>query len=170
MTNKGKAAQYFDYLVSQIHVDARYRGRSYVDLFTCLHNKEFTCFVANDDNRVADAFELRREFWGEGRPLPRTGVSVLEVIVALSRRLEFNGGGNQERWAWVLIKNLGLHRYDDPITEPYRDLIDAALDALINRTYRPNGKGGFFPLKYAEEDQRQVEIWYQMSAYINEHA
>lgn len=139
-------------------------------MFECLHSKEFVWIVPNDDNRIVDACDLRREFWGEGQPIPQTGVSVLEVIVALSRRLEFNAGGNQEVWAWALIKNLGLHRYDDPISQPYRDLIDAVLDALIWRKYRPNGKGGFFPLKNPKEDQTEVEIWYQMSAYINERA
>jgi hypothetical protein len=44
--------------------------------------------------------------------------------------------------------------------------IDDILTRLIERTYKPNGEGGFFPLPQTDEDQTKVEIWYQMSAYI----
>jgi hypothetical protein len=28
--------------------------------------------------------------------------------------------------------------------------------------------GGFFPLTHPNDDQRKVEIWYQMNAYLDE--
>lgn len=169
MTNKVMANRYFEYLIAQIHIDRAHQSKSFTGLFGCLHNKEFVWIIPNDDNRIVDAFDLRREFWGEGHRPPRTGVSILEVLVALSRRLEFNAGGNQEVWAWVLIKNLKLHKFCDPLTDRQIKQIDEKLDALVWRTYSPDGQGGFFPLKQPEEDQTKVEIWYQMSTYINEH-
>jgi hypothetical protein len=32
-----------------------------------------------------------------------------------------------------------------------------------------NGTGGLFPLKMPKVNQRRVEIWYQMSAFIEEN-
>jgi hypothetical protein len=32
-----------------------------------------------------------------------------------------------------------------------------------------SGLGGMFPLEDPREDQRAIEIWYQMMAYINEN-
>lgn len=164
-----KEVEYFDYLISQFHIPAAYQDRDYSGLFGCLHNKEFVWVIPNDDNRIEDAKDLRREFWGEGHWLPRKGVSILEVIVALSRRLEFNAGGNQETWAWKLIRNLKLDRCWNPLTERKIEKIEDILNAVIWRTYEPDGKGGFFPLRQSREDQREVELWYQMQAYINEH-
>lgn len=168
MKNSDMANRYFEYLVAQIHVGRRYRDKSYSGLFGALHRTEFVWLIPNDDNRVEDARDIRREFWGEGRMFPRTGVSILEVLVALARRIEFQAGGNQEQWAWTLIQNLGLHRCYDPLSEEQLRKIDESLSALVRRQYKPNGQGGFFPLKHPEEDQTKVELWYQMQAYINE--
>jgi hypothetical protein len=73
-----------------------------------------------------------------------------------------------EIWAWKLIKNLKLHNMYDPLTSRKVDIIDEKIEALIWRTYEPDGSGGFFPLKNAKEDQTKVEIWYQMNAYVIE--
>jgi hypothetical protein len=66
-----------------------------------------------------------------------------------------------------LMENLDLERYND--NTPFSDAaIDELLDRVIWRTYRRNGAGGLFPLKRTREDQRQVEIWYQLCAYLLE--
>jgi hypothetical protein len=90
-------------------------------------------------------------------------------LVALSRRLEFIAGGEQDVWAGQLLKNLGLDKMYDPVSARKINQIEDILEALIWRTYERDGKGGFFPLKHTEEDQTKVEIWYQMNAYVNEH-
>jgi hypothetical protein len=46
--------------------------------------------------------------------------------------------------------------------------VNDILYALIWRTYDPDGSGGFFPLLHSKKDQRQIEIWYQMHAYVRE--
>jgi hypothetical protein len=43
------------------------------------------------------------------------------------------------------------------------------LEKVINRTYHSSGKGGLFPLKHAEKDQTEVELWYQMNTYLVEN-
>jgi hypothetical protein len=158
--------EYYLWLASQVKPDDRGQPRTYDGLLNHLHRREFVWTVPHDDNRVADGFDLRAEFLRGGRYDFPFGVSVLEVIVALSRRLEFNAEGDAREWAWQLIRNLRLHRMHDPLSHTKEVRIDEILDALIWRTYRPNGAGGFFPLKHTDEDQTKVEIWYQMSQYI----
>lgn len=150
-------------------------GATYRELVELLYLKEFTWFVPNDDNRIGDAMDVRREFLRENNPrLNMTGeamehgCSVLEVIVGLSRRLEFMVGGDAPSWSWQLIANLGLERFRDRLGRRKADQTNDILDALINRNYSLDGSGGFFPLAYPKEDQRKVEIWYQMAAYVNE--
>lgn len=166
MTTNSHAARYFEWLVGHVEIDSD----QYWGLFERLHWKEFQWFIPNDDNRIGDAVELRREFWGEGVFIPENPVSVLEVIVGLSRRCAWQDDGTAEEWAWQLIKNLKLHRMANPITVSRERQIDEILDALIWRTYGNNGSGGFFPLRNPDQDQTKVEIWYQMSAYIIERS
>ncbi len=47
--------------------------------------------------------------------------------------------------------------------------IDDILERLIWRQYQEDGQGGFFPLAWPEQDQREVELWYQMNAYLAEN-
>jgi hypothetical protein len=121
--------------------------------------------VPNDDNRVEDARQLRVEFAKTHGP---PGASVLEVLVGLSRRLAWVASGTSEGWAWQLLCNLELHKFRDPISSRKVQRVNDILYALIWRTYDPDGSGGFFPLLHSEKDQRQIEVWYQMHAYVRE--
>ena len=161
------AERYFRWLVDQVNLGTNVN--KYEGLFRRFHSRAFYWDVPNDDNRIGDALEVRREFWGPGNPIPRDGVSVFEVIIARSRRLEFQAGGERELWAWQLFQNLGLGRMFDPLTVRNERKIDDTIEALMFRTYERDGTGGFFPLKHAKEDQTKIEIWYQMSAYIIEN-
>jgi hypothetical protein len=158
--------RYFLWLVRQIDLG----DGDYDDMLHFLHFREFVWIVPNDDNRIADAMDVRKEFYRKRRrETPEYSVTVLEVIVALSRRVAFNAGGGPAQWAWTLMLNLGLDRFAGKLTRRKEEKLGDLLDALIFRTYERNGSGGFFPLRYPEEDQTKVEIWYQMSAYIREH-
>jgi hypothetical protein len=159
--------EYYEWLVSQIHIPT---GRTYGDLFERMHNLEFVWTVPNDDNRVQDGLDLRAEFLEEhgSRKLALTVVTFLEVLVGLSRRVAFTAGGSAELWAWRLIKNIRLHKASDPLVGPKSEHVDEVLDAVIWRTYSPDGRGGFFPLNNPSEDQTKVEIWYQMNTYVIE--
>ena len=157
---------YYGWLVEQIETPA---DRTYWGLFERMHNFEFVWFVPNDDNRIQDGLDLRQEFLNGSRPkIKLEGVTMLEIVVALSRRAAFIGGGREGWWAWQLIKNLKLNKMSDPLTEQQAQRIDDILYAVVWRTYERNGKGGFFPLKDALEDQTKVEIWYQLNTYVIE--
>ena len=153
-----------------------------------LHTKEFHWTVPNDDNRAKDGCMLREKFYqlddgptvtyikdhGESDILEGP-CSMLEMLVALADRyydlVIENDKVTVETCFWDMIKNLKLDIYTD---ESYVDLggnlpVDDILDVLLERRYDKNGVGGLFPLNKADKDQRKVEIWYQLSAYLMEN-
>jgi hypothetical protein len=99
--------------------------------------------------------------------------SVLEMLIALSRWLFFETDTGEPRdWFWHMIENLGLtaDRCNDKIYDNLlREEIDSTLNRLIMRTYSPSGQGGLFPLSHERQDQRHVELWYQLNAYLLEN-
>jgi hypothetical protein len=163
------AEAYLHWLEAQVKVESH---RTYTDLLTMMHAREFTWFVPNDDNRQRDGLDLRVEFLRECKVdldiMSFGPCSVLEVLIGLSRRLAFMTDGTPEGWAWQLLLNLDLEYMTDPLSQRKVNRVNDKLDTLIQRTYNPDGTGGFFPLAWPEEDQRKVELWYQMGAYVNE--
>lgn len=169
---------YFEWLTE--HVNFGYgkpNGRTFADLMSQLHTKEFVWIVPNDDNRLEDAIALRHEFLHDaGISNHSSGfalgseppLSVLEVIVGLSRRCSFADSGEPRNWAWKLIENIDLHKMSDPVSRRKTEVIDDILEKLIWRNYEPDGEGGFFPLTHPDVNQKEVEIWYQMNAYLEE--
>lgn len=142
-----------------------------------LYEKEFVWLVPNDDNRIADAKALRLLFLEEyeieevDSEWLDVGCSMLEMLVALADRFAFMGGGDPRECFWTMIQNLDLPHLSDLSYRRDRDLvheIDERLDDVIWRTYDYDGSGGLFPLIHPPRDQRQTELWYQMSAYVLE--
>lgn len=159
--------RYFRWLISQIQIP---NDNSYLYLFERMHNLEFIWTIPNDDNRIQDALDLRKEFEEENPgELKLSFVSLFEILICLSRRLEFTAGGSAPEWAWQLLDNLNLIKMSDPVSGFDISRIDDILYTLVWRTYNENGEGGFFPLKNPKEDQTKVEIWYQMNAYVIEN-
>lgn len=149
--------------------------RSYWKLMRKLYTTEFVWFIANDDNRVEDGKALRTMFLdAEGVDADivdaewlEIGCSFLEMLVALSHRLYFDTNTPARDWFWHMLTNLGLAMSNDknPMED---DEIDEILASVVFRTYEANGQGGLFPLRNPESDQREIEIWYQLSAYLGE--
>ena len=165
---------YFKWLYGQAcSVRAQNPSRTYWKLLRLLFTKEFIWLVPNDDNRVVDGIELRYEFLEENGydevdpDWLNLGCSMLEMILGLARRLSFEDDGEAKFWFWELMENLELDQYADSKTIP-KDVVDDILDRVIWRNYKPDGTGGLFPLKNAEQDQRHIELWYQLSAYLLE--
>jgi hypothetical protein len=157
---------YYEWLIEQIHIP---NGKSYRGLFEVMHNTAFHWTIPNDDNRVQDGKDLRYYFLdGRKGQIELGEATLLEILVSLSQKVAFTAGGNPKRWAWKLLKNLRLTHKADPLNQEDLERINDVLDALVWRTYQYNGRGGFFPLENPKEDQRKVEIWYQMNAYVIE--
>lgn len=159
---------YFLWLIAQIGVPERNRN-TYNDLFMRLYETEFVWIVPHDDNRLQDAVELRDEFNKRRDPsLDEMPVSLLEVLIALSRRVSWTTDRSPEFWAWQLLENLRLTKASDPVTGRKAEKVEEIIEALIWRTYGQDGNGGFFPLNFPADDQTKREIWDQMNAYVNE--
>lgn len=166
---------YFEWLYGQISsVKLKNPSRTYWNLFRILFKKEFIWWVPNDDNRVEDGKDLRYEFLEDAKESATVdwldlGCSMLELFIGLSRRLAFETNAEPAEWFWELLENLDLRQYNDRVIVPC-DEVEAALDKVIWRTYKRNGSGGLFPLKRARQDQREVELWYQLGEYILERS
>jgi hypothetical protein len=159
--------EYFEWLTSQIEIPRR-NTNTYHDLFVRMFETEFVWTVPHDGNRVQDGLDLRYEFLNGAHHVFEQGASILEVLIALSRRVAFTAGGLAPIWAWQLIENLRLQKASDPLTGAKAERVEEALYALVWRTYDFDGQGGFFPLNQPIENQTKKEIWYQMQAYVNE--
>lgn len=169
---------YLEWLYSQVGiVQNRNPARSHWKLLRQLYTREFTWFVPNDDNRIEDGKELRSEFLLEtGYQLDdpyghwfSLGCSMLEMLIGLSRRVAFESDRSPGEWFWRLMHNLELDHVTDDIYEiSIEEEVEEILDRVIFRQYEYNGQGGLFPLRNAHQDQRAVEVWYQLQAYLLE--
>ena len=166
---------YFKWLCRQVEsMRQKNPAHTHWKLLKQLFTKEFIWIVPNDDNRLEDGRDLREEFaqdvypWFVAEYWMQQECSMLEMLIALARRLAFEDAQTVRKWFWEMMHNLNLTDFNDASEYPEED-IDQILDAVIWRTYHPSGRGGLFPLHHAEEDQRDVEIWYQLSAYLAEN-
>jgi hypothetical protein len=174
---------YVEWLYSHVGVSSDKNPRhSYWLLTEVLHQTQFTWSVPNDDNRASDGMALRDDFcdevgsWGDNENV-HNPCTLFEMLIALAQRADYisEGMGIAEGvggWFWVMIKNLGLTEYNDDVLAhcgpSARRHIQGVVGALIDRKYKFNGDGGLFPIENPQKDQRHVEIWYQLSSYINE--
>jgi hypothetical protein len=168
---------YFKWLYSQVaDPGVKSKTLAYWKVLRVLHEKEFVWVVENDENRIADGKILREEFLdatGYSVDDPdwiELGCSMLELLVGLAKRLDYDSVSvGPHYWFWVhLMHNIGLSQYNDASSFDDCDVEDI-LDRVIYRSYEFDGSGGLFPLKHPKQDQRRVELWYQMAAYVMEH-
>lgn len=168
---------YLTWLYSQVSpVKARPKSRTYWSLLRRMHETAFVWFIPNDDNRAEDGRDLRHEFLEQERvSLPdqvdsyflQEPCSFLEMLIALSRRLAFEAEGGPRWWFWHLMMNIGLEPLNDSM-RAIEEEVEEVLERVIFRTYDYDGTGGLFPLENAEDDQRKVELWYQLQNYLIE--
>ena len=173
---------YFDFLCSIVDRD---RMKKKEELLSVLHSIDFYALIPNDDNRGEDGKQLRDRFVDEeglqtlslGQwtrlDIPTGPCTVLEMLIGLSYRLEFETEQSQwekttDEWFWILIDNLGLLGIYSRENLSAGD-VHSIVKIFLDRRYGSDGSGGLFPLKDPQKDQRRVEIWYQMSAYVIEN-
>ena len=168
--------EYFEWICDLIDINRFSKQVSYRKLLAHLHNIEFTWLIPMDENRADDGIQLRRRF-----ALSRHDVSlsryihgpcsVLEMMVALAVRCEecimddAQMGNRTGQWFWEMIHNLGLSSMRDSSFN--RDFVDDVIARFLNREYEPNGRGGLFTVRHCSHDLRTVEIWCQLSWYLD---
>lgn len=163
---------YFNWLCAKVErMRPTTPSNSYFRLLKILQNTEFVWLLSGDDNRAADGQELRREFLIAAE-LPdnkewrfHEGCSIFEMLIAFSRRAEFQTAILARDWFWEFLDNLGLSDFNDAF-DVSDDIIDDILYQLVWRTYEYDGLGGLFPIGTPKHDQRNVEIWYQFCDYL----
>ena len=171
---------YFDWLYNIID-DSDYR---YEYLINHIYDKNFdestACLVGKDSNRIEDALRLREDFIVE--QLSREDeslvaafklrpVSLLEILISLAYRMEDVMEIDRfPMWFWEMLSNLGMEEFDNDNFNRFSiRKINQIINKFLNRRYDYDGNGGLFPLKDPPKDQREEEIWYQMSAYLIEN-
>lgn len=153
-------------------------SETYWELLKQMYKKEFQWVLSDDDNRAADGLSLRDDFMietdNEDPEWSGLGCSLLEVVVALSKRAAFSDDllRGESYWFWTMMDNAGLSTFDDDRYWTLRPgpYVDALLENLMNRRYGYDGTKGFFPLKHPDQDQREVEMWYQLQSYLIENS
>lgn len=178
MCNHKLKHDYFEWLCDLINVNTD--TTSYWLLARDLFSKEFYSLVKHDENRGFDGLDLREEYcliYNEyEEDVCDSECTILEMLIALARRMNdemYNpesGKNYTSRYFWEMINNLGLSLYSDDV---YVELdgsfnCDNILTSFLDREYNQYGEGGLFPLNHPKEDQRKVEIWYQMQEYLKE--
>lgn len=162
---------YFEWLCNKVlHLENPTPSLTYWTLLRALHGTEYVWLLSGDDNRSEDGLELREEFLHESRlPYPdewdHTPCSVLEMLIAFSRRAEFMTLDTAQDWFWEFIDNLGLLECNDASGVTPEE-IGEQIHSFIWRTYDYSGRGGLFPMNRAPQDQRQTEVWYQFCEYL----
>lgn len=157
------------------------KKEKYSKVAMLLYLKRFHSVIPLDDNRAEDGIELRSLYREEtkstGAEAPDDQCRVLELLTAFAMRIERDifhedsKGDRTYKWFWEMFKNLGLDKYPDNkifYNETDSAEVDHILDVFLDRKYNKNGVGGLFPLNKTKNDQRKVELWYQMCEYANE--
>ena len=166
---------YFEFLIWRCHLQNFTRWSR---LFEILHNVEFRWILERDENREADGVDLRDEYdipsgytVEEDEAFYAHWCSVLEMLIGLAIRVDDELIGDPEEehpeiFFMEMIKNLGLDRFrGNRYAEG--DVIKV-VDRWLDREFDCDGRGSPFPVKRDIRDQRELEMWDQMNAYISE--
>lgn len=148
---------------------------TYWELARQLYTMPFTWTIRDDKNRAEDGKNLQDQFF-EACDIQDVEInwqwrdaSVLEVLIGLACRAAFETGEEPGNWLWKFLRNLDLQSYNDRVySQIVREEVDAVVRRWLDREYDKNGVGGLFPLRHARQDQTQVNLWYQLQAFLLE--
>lgn len=173
--------RYYDWLYKLVCGDWEPRNLSFHRMLQFLFVREYAPSCEMDDARAADGVNLRYRFATEN-DIPYVQIdaafgdrpcTMLEMMVALSIRIEehimedASAGNRVGQWFWGMVVSLGLAAMDDARFDEHR--AEYIIDRFERRDYQYNGAGGLFTLNNPREDMRQIDIWYQLMAYLQEN-
>ena len=164
---------YFHWLVSLLGDD--YLRDNYQRLLWKLFSTEFTWTVPYDENRAKDGLYLRHIFSQE---LDvdfdmDCACTVLEMMLALARRCEDQLtydprlGDRTSYWFWAMLENSGLDICDD--FGYIEGSVQRILCVVLERRYGCKGEGGLFYARKTTHDFRDIDLWWQLNLWLNEH-
>jgi hypothetical protein len=167
--------EYFSWLLSFISP-----CRRYTKVLRKLFDTEFVYSIKLDENRSHDGRDLRFRFIDEKhqsathliRYIDNRKCSILEMMIALSIRIEDfimsddKYGNRTSEWFHSMFKSLGLNESNNDNYD--REYVETVIYVFLNRHYKSSGEGGLFTVRNHRLDMRNIEIWYQMTNYLNE--
>lgn len=168
--------EYFNHLVEMV-CNKKHHRVDYIPLLDLLHSMKFEYFIDMDANRAADGEYLRKK-WLQSEGIYEylyvfddEKASVLEVLIAIAERLEFQvgdimKGDHTADKFWEILRNLDIEKYDSGNFKPLN--IKEKVRNWMYRKYKKNGFGSIFPCEKCEKDMRNLQIWDQMSVYMME--
>lgn len=164
---------YLEWLAGLVAIDGTVTTNEFHLLLT-LYSIPYDFAYEKDENRMIDIDELRERFEEsyQSSHLPFAAPSVLEMMIALSLKIENKVMSNLERgnrapkWFWMMLDNLGL-TYDTTgiFSEEY---VTAVINRWITHQFEPNGDGSPFPMRRPPADLTKVDIWRHCMWYMNE--
>lgn len=152
-------------------------GSFYDTLFHAAWSTPYEYHVPFDENRAEDGLRLRDRYEEETSiSLPDLDIcSMLEFLVALAIRMnesmyDWDNPDQTSGWFWKMMFNSGLAALDDTYSDDTYVRLLYRFNVINHRLYNEDGTGGgLFPLEHPRQDQREVEVWYQMMAYLQEN-
>lgn len=169
---------YFAWLYDLVFDPSDDPSENYVAVCGFMHRVIFQIMVSHDENRVAEAAGLRNGFRkfagslgpGELSELLTPDASLFEVLIALTARADFIVPLGRKVWFRIFLENLKLDKWNDLYSRTHSTFaVESIIHRFNNRHYNARGVGGIFPLRKADKDQREVELWYQMGQYMTEN-
>lgn len=176
-------SRYFGWLLER--TEWLYRYPYTEEVAKTVYSYPFRWFIPNDDNRGIDGLSIRSNWYQANAPgwLEPTGYcSMFEMVLALAKRMEDDilydpaCGDRTAEWFWLMMANCGVADICRSVSNAHGEFDDGtrnavidAMDGIVYKETNERGWGGLFPLMNPAEDQRMVEIWDQMQAYLNEH-
>lgn len=177
---------YFEWLLSRMGIE-NYVLDTLRIASVELHQVSFVVDIPKDGNRLLEGAKLREEFEDEytfgvrnRSYLNEKSVSLFEVLITLAEHMSDNmtdedkpAGEFYEEMLQNTLIYANAHAISETrqplLGEQYKNHIHSIAHNIMFRYYDKDGKGGFFPLKKPDKDQRKVELWYQMQAYLMEN-
>jgi len=168
---------YFTALCTLAGLETPVEHCCYFELMSQLYMTPFRWSVEYDDNRANDGVMLREKYMENDELDEDEPCNLLEMLVALARRCEddlmYNPrfGNRSVDWFWMMLTNLGLNKFRDNSFEEAWNYTNVTkiVDKFMDREYNSKGVGGLFPLRGPCKNQINVELWYQLGTYIQEH-
>ena len=172
MTVEEKKEDYFSWLMSK--VVGEFISDNEIEVGRVLYSIPYRYILEFDAHRRDDGLGLREMYEDEtgNIALWEEPCSVLEVLVSTALYVAEDVIGtfyNSKRtieWFWMMLDNLGILGIGDPRDPAVHNYISKVVDKWLDRKFDYDGTGSPFPIRRPSEDQRKIEIWKQICAYI----
>lgn len=169
---------YYEWLTGWANALCSPFGGPYTKLIDQLYSTEFEALVPDDENRIVDAFHLRKLFgkqYGYSEKFMEDQLDkpccLLEIMISLAERLEdsvmYDGDLDKtSQWFYEMLCSMHVDIYTDPLYDS--NAVISIIEKVLNRTYKRNGDGGLFTVINPRKDMRKVGLWYQANWHMSD--